>query len=58
MENLAIHPRYVTQAAYFARVPSTGRAVALLSLPMPTSRGFSNLAELPSGVMRAFLLGK
>ena len=58
MENLAIHPRYVTQAVYFARVPSTGRAAAPLPLPIPTSRGFSDLAELPSGAMRAFLLGK
>ena len=46
-ENLAIHPRYVTQAVYFAHVPSTGPAVALLQSPMPTSRGFSNLTELP-----------
>ena len=31
MENLAIvHPRYVTQAVYFARVPFTGREVAPL----------------------------
>ena len=58
METLAMHPHYVTQAVCFARSPFTGRASGLLPLPMPTSRGFSNLAELPSGVMRAFLLGR
>ena len=33
MENLAIHPRYVTQAVYFARAMYLAREVAPLPLP-------------------------
>ena len=58
LETSAIHPRYETQAAYFARVPSTGRPVALLQVPCQVSRGSFHIAEQLSGVMWAVALSQ
>ena len=41
---------------YFTRAVYLAREGAPLQVPILTSRGFFNLAELPSGVMRAVVL--